>query len=124
MRHPHIFYGGLALSPPLTSFGASTTVRDNPLKFAVQDWTANVYWDANAEAALKIKTALDRLWTCIQGRTLSLESPMTSTQTDHIYQTKNPTVLKRSRTWTCALPLRTTQNGHSCYSRSSLISTD
>lgn len=77
MRYPDVFFGGLSLSPPLTSFGASTTVLDNPLKFAVQDWTANVFWDVNAEAALKIKTALDSLWACIQGMTLSLETPMT-----------------------------------------------
>ncbi|KAJ9606031.1 hypothetical protein H2200_009880 [Cladophialophora chaetospira] len=69
IRHPDKFYGALALSPPLTSFGASATIEDNPYKFAVQDWMANVFWDANAEAALKIKNALSGLWDCIQAST-------------------------------------------------------
>ena len=56
------------MSPALTSFGSSATAQENPLKFAVKDWTAQVIWDANAEAAQKLKDAINTFYLCTTGQ--------------------------------------------------------
>jgi hypothetical protein len=57
------------MSPGLRGLGAAASLGDNPLKFASTDMVANIYWDANADAALKIKNALKDLQSCITGGT-------------------------------------------------------
>jgi len=73
IRYPETFYGSIAMSPALTNFGASTTIQENPYRFAASDWVANVYWDTNPYAAQKIRDALKELDSCAKGKTDSPE---------------------------------------------------
>jgi len=68
IRHPETFYGSLAVSPALRSFGAAKSLKDNPYVYAATDMVANIYWDADADAARKIRDALKELDACGKGK--------------------------------------------------------
>ncbi|KAI1337220.1 peptidase S28 [Xylariaceae sp. FL0016] len=66
IRHPETFYGSLSISPLLRSWGAGATLAENPYKFAATDWLAQVYYDLSAEAAWKIRNAVQELDNCVK----------------------------------------------------------
>jgi len=67
VHHPETFYGSFAMSPPIRSLGAGKTLEDNPYLYAATDMVANIYWDADADAARKIRDALKELNACAKG---------------------------------------------------------
>ena len=75
VRYPHVFTGSLAFSPICRSWGVSTTIEDNPYKFASTDKVADIYWNTNAEAARKIKAAVAQLSNCINAGNCTDELP-------------------------------------------------
>ncbi|KAI1379839.1 serine carboxypeptidase S28-domain-containing protein [Hypoxylon crocopeplum] len=75
VRHPETFHGSLSIAPLLTSFGHSSTLADNPFKFAATDWVAQVYYDASVEAAIKIRDALSTLNACVSASNCTAALP-------------------------------------------------
>ncbi|KAI0834704.1 hypothetical protein F5Y06DRAFT_289614 [Hypoxylon sp. FL0890] len=62
MRYPDVFYGAIASSPALNSFGP---LGSNQNKFDSAKWASEVYGDVSNHASNKIKTAMKIFKKCI-----------------------------------------------------------
>ncbi|KAI1458884.1 hypothetical protein F4805DRAFT_473862 [Annulohypoxylon moriforme] len=62
IRYPDTFYGAIASSPALTSFGPLTS---NRYKFDSAKWASEVYGGASKDASAKIKTSMQIFKKCL-----------------------------------------------------------
>ncbi|OTA94607.1 hypothetical protein M434DRAFT_10557 [Hypoxylon sp. CO27-5] len=62
MRYPHVFYGAVASSPALNSFGP---LGSNRYKFDSAKWASDVYEDTSKKASAKINIAMTDFKKCI-----------------------------------------------------------
>ncbi|KPI34908.1 Lysosomal Pro-X carboxypeptidase [Cyphellophora attinorum] len=64
IREPDAFYGSIASSPLLYSFGGQT-LEGNPHHYAGLDMVSNIWFDESAEAAYKIQEATSLFSRCV-----------------------------------------------------------
>ncbi|KAI1138591.1 hypothetical protein F5Y05DRAFT_413212 [Hypoxylon sp. FL0543] len=62
MRYPNVFYGAVASSPALNSFGP---LGSNQYKFDSAKWASGIYEDTSKDASAKVKTAMTDFKKCI-----------------------------------------------------------
>ena len=74
-QHRDFFAGALSFSPACKSWGGSRTLQQNPYKFAASDWVAQLYWDADADVARKIRSSLMQLDRCIKANDCNTTLP-------------------------------------------------
>lgn len=70
IRYPDTFYGAIASSPALNSFGP---LSSNQAKFDSAKWASQVYNNASKDASSKIKTSMLTFKKCLAGETLAYE---------------------------------------------------
>ncbi|KAI1206300.1 uncharacterized protein F4807DRAFT_470284 [Annulohypoxylon truncatum] len=93
IRHPETFYGAIASSPALTSFGPLTS---NRYKFDSAKWASDVYGGASKAASAKIQTSMLIFKKCLSGNTCD-------TALFGLNVCKNSTVLGYERLYRAAL---------------------
>ncbi|KAI1101949.1 hypothetical protein F4804DRAFT_354101 [Jackrogersella minutella] len=72
IRYPDTFYGAIASSPALTSFGPLTS---NRFKFESAKWASDVYDGASKDASSKIRMAMTDFKKCISDNTCNKTIP-------------------------------------------------
>ncbi|XXH00099.1 aprataxin-like protein [Hypoxylon texense] len=65
LRYPDTFYGAIASSPALNSFGP---LSSNKFKFDSAKWASDVYDEVSIDASTKIKMAMIQFKRCLQDR--------------------------------------------------------
>ncbi|KAI1411939.1 hypothetical protein F5Y13DRAFT_180534 [Hypoxylon sp. FL1857] len=66
IRYPNVFYGAVASSPALNSFGP---LGSNRYKFDSAKWASNIYDNTSNDASAKIQTAMADFKKCISDHT-------------------------------------------------------
>ncbi|KAI0139425.1 serine carboxypeptidase S28-domain-containing protein [Hypoxylon sp. NC0597] len=72
MRYPNVFYGAVASSPALNSFGP---LGSNQYKFDSAKWASDIYDDTSKDASAKIKMAMTDFKKCVSDRTCDAVLP-------------------------------------------------
>ncbi|KAI1390750.1 serine carboxypeptidase S28-domain-containing protein [Hypoxylon trugodes] len=93
MRYPDTFYGAIASSPALNSFGPTGS---NRYKFDSAKWASNIYDDVSKNASVKIKMAMLAFKKCIADNTCDAVIP-------DLNVCKNSTVLGYERLYNAVL---------------------